>query len=501
LRNFISLGRFGKFAMDIGNHSLVRFTCMSRFALVQFAALVVALGAGTGELSSVGPAYAAELQIAQARATPAVSAELQRSRFETSMGGFYADPVVRRYVIGIGSRLTANIDGAEEYGPEFRAFEYHVLDSATVGAYVLPPGVVYVTRGLLAVASNEAEVAAAVAHELAHITLGHARRAVPQEIARNREALTLYNRELEINADQLSLEYLVRAGYQPAAQAAMLRKVAADFEVQSRLSELQRRPASVRAETRDAITERLRLVEIALQDTVHPRPAIATIDRHLEIVDGMVFGDLPNVGIVRGRSFYHSGLRMTFEAPAEFSIATGRVSLFAAGPGGASMDIERRELRGTLSTSMTEYLRRFGSRGVELSEIEESIINGMPAASGIALVASRQGVTYFVRLAAIQFSPTLMLSVRYAIPADAAEAMQGEVARSLSSIRALTDQEAQAVQPLHVDVVSVAPGETLQSLAARMSVGDLRFERFLALNGFGIATAVPPGTRVKLIVD
>lgn len=417
------------------------------------------------------------------------------------MGGFYTDPIVRRYVIAIGEKLTSQIDFSDGYGADNVNFEYYVLDSPVVGAYVLPPGRIYVTRGLLAAANNEAEVAAPVAHELAHVTLGHAHSSAPPEILRNREALVAYNLTIEEQADRLSLDYMVRAGYDPWAQAAMLRKVSADFEVLSRLSELQRRPSAVRADTQRAIMERLGLVEAALRESAFPQPAAATNDRHLEIVNGMVFGDLPNSGVVRGRAFYHSGLRLTFEAPAQFSIATGRASLFAAGPEGASMDIERRELRGVTLASMSEYLRKFGARGLELTDVEDATINGMRAATGNAQVESRVGGVFFIRMAAIQFDPSFMLSVRYAVPAKYSETMKDEIARSLASIRALSVEEARQVQPLHVNVVRVAPGETLESLAARMSVGDLRLERFLALNGFGIASSVPPGTRVKLVVE
>ena len=77
-----------------------------------------------------------------------------------------------------------------------------------------------------------------------------------------------------------------------------------------------------------------------------------------------------------------------------------------------------------------------------------------------------------LRIAVLRFSPTIMLWVRVTTQANADESSEKEIARSLASFRAMSQEEAQAVKPLHVNVVRVAPGETVETLAARMSVAD-----------------------------
>jgi predicted Zn-dependent protease len=51
-----------------------------------------------------------------------------------------------------------------------------------------------------------------------------------------------------------------------------------------------------------------------------------------------------------------------------------------------------------------------------------------------------------------------------------------------------------------IDVVTVKPGETLQSLANRMAYNDLKLERFLTLNSLAANSTLRPGTKVKLVV-
>jgi predicted Zn-dependent protease len=82
------------------------------------------------------------------------------------------DPVLNEYLQGLGHRLTS---GAK-VGQEFRFF---LVNNPTINAFAVPGGFVGVHTGLLLAARNEAEVAAVLAHETAHITQRH----IPRMIA------------------------------------------------------------------------------------------------------------------------------------------------------------------------------------------------------------------------------------------------------------------------------------------------------------------------------
>ena len=70
-----------------------------------------------------------------------------------------------------------------------------------------------------------------------------------------------------------------------------------------------------------------------------------------------------------------------------------------------------------------------------------------------------------------------------------------------SSFRKMTPAEISALKPLRVRVVTVKPGETVASLAARMMGTDRKLELFRVLNALSTTAAVEPGQRVKIISE
>jgi len=73
-------------------------------------------------------------------------------------------------------------------------------------------------------------------------------------------------------------------------------------------------------------------------------------------------------------------------------------------------------------------------------------------------------------------------------------------ASMFNSLRRVGDAEAAAIRPRVINVVSVARGDTMQSLAARMAYRDYKLERFLVLNGLNSNSQLAPGQKVKLVV-
>jgi len=134
---------------------------------------------------------------------------------------------------------------------EDRKFPFQTLvvdDPETVNAFALPGGHLFVYSGLIAQAENEAEVAAVLAHEVAHVTLDHpsqqlaARIGVdtlrsialgqtPGAIAQLASGIAAqgyiaaHSREEEAEADRFGLSYLASAGYDPRAMVSFFRKL------------------------------------------------------------------------------------------------------------------------------------------------------------------------------------------------------------------------------------------------------------------------------------
>jgi predicted Zn-dependent protease len=70
----------------------------------------------------------------------------------------------------------------------------------------------------------------------------------------------------------------------------------------------------------------------------------------------------------------------------------------------------------------------------------------------------------------------------------------------VQSLRKLSAAEAAAIRPRIIHVVTVEPGDTAESLAARMAYRDFKLERFLALNGLAANSRLAPGQKVKLVI-
>ena len=91
----------------------------------------------------------------------------EHEKIVPEFGGAYDDPQLASYVASVGQLLAKTSEL-----PDLK-FTFTVLDSPIVNAFALPGGYVYVTRGLLSLAADEAEMAGVLAHEVGHVTARH----------------------------------------------------------------------------------------------------------------------------------------------------------------------------------------------------------------------------------------------------------------------------------------------------------------------------------------
>src|SRR6516165_11654872 len=72
------------------------------------------------------------------------------------------DPLISEYVNRIGQNLVRNSDAKVP-------FTFQVIEGESPNAFALPGGYIFVYTGLIKIASEESELAAAMAHEIAHV--------------------------------------------------------------------------------------------------------------------------------------------------------------------------------------------------------------------------------------------------------------------------------------------------------------------------------------------
>lgn len=159
-------------------------------------------------------------------------------------GGVYEDRGAERAVAQVVGRLVEASDDPSQ------AYRITILNSPAVNAFALPGGYLYVTRGLLALATDTSEVAAVLAHEMAHVTASHAikrqQRAEATELAgrvlgnvvrdpdqaraaiiSSQLSFARFSQIQELEADAVGVRTLARAKYDPFAAARFLMAMAA----------------------------------------------------------------------------------------------------------------------------------------------------------------------------------------------------------------------------------------------------------------------------------
>ena len=247
--------------------------------------------------------------------------------------GLVEDEALTRYVQSIAIRLL-------RHAPT-RPFDYEfkIVDQAVPNAFALPGGKIYVSRGLLALATSEDELAAVIGHEITHAAERHAsarleysRRLNPFAIGLIRAArIAAYGRDQELDADRGGQIMAARAGYDPRAIATFLRKLdaAERYEIGwARIpSFLSTHPTTPQ---RSAIAN-----DRASSLSWTHRPAVAGDGPHAYYakIDGLIVGDDPAGGLFEGENrFVHPDLRFTIRFPQGWDTMNSTQAVRAVSP-------------------------------------------------------------------------------------------------------------------------------------------------------------------------
>ncbi len=434
----------------------------------------------------------------------------QQAEILREVGGAYQGPQAA-YVARIGERVAAaaGLPGS---------CVFTIVDAEEVNAFTAPPGCyVYVTRGLLGVLNSEAELAAVLGHELAHVAARHAQKQQGQEVltglaaalvgaatrsdlaagvARRAGKLGLlsYSRNQEYEADTLSMRYLPIAGYAPSGLPDVLAGLQRQDEFTATISRRPAREAPGWARTHPLTNDRIRRAATQAEQPELQDASGRNAETYLLALDGMVYGDEPEQGYVSGRAFRHPGLGVAFEAPSGFQLADETGAVRISGPDGMRGEFATgRASVSRLEDYADQVLRGVvGDAPVERGRPTRTRINGVEAVVLPARAPSRNGLMEVVVAA-------------YAVDGDRAyhfatiaPAGRGAVFDSMyDSFRRFSDPSGARGSP-RISVVRVRPGDTTESLATRMT-GEAPVERFLMLNALERGQPLIPGQRVKLV--
>ena len=425
------------------------------------------------------------------------------------------------YVQSVGRRVAAYSGVSPNY------YNFTTLNSAVENAFATPGGYIYITRQLMALMNNEAELAFALGHEVGHVAANHsrARRSattrnsvlgvlgavlgsvlgssvfgdlISQGAQQAAQMATLrFSREQEYQADTLGIRYLVSAGYDPVGGSGILAALARATALEARVQGRDSRQTPEWASTHPLSENRSQRAAAAARATGRLGTGITNRDQFLAQLDGVYVDDDPAQGVIEGRSFTHPDLRIQFAVPVGYLMQNGTRAVSIQGSAGQAQFSGGR-YTGSIENYVYQVFQQLtgGRQQLMVPPPQRTTINGFPAAVTTANVRTSSGIVD-VSVAAYQWDRD---TIYHFVMLTRGGQGVGPFVPMIQSLRRVSPAEAAAIRPRVIDVVTVRPGETVQSLASRMAYRDFQLERFLSLNGLTAATRLVPGQKVKLVV-
>jgi predicted Zn-dependent protease len=448
-------------------------------------------------------------------------AQRENAQLIQELGGAETGPRAA-YVDNVGRRI-GSLSGVANSG---QALHFTLLNSAVENAFSVPGGYVYITRQLMTIMGDESQLAFALGHEVGHIAANHARqreevareltwRALPEiilgqmigggfgnaialrsQIAAKLQSLS-FSREQEYEADELGLKYITAAGYDPEGGPMLLAALSRVTALEARAQGRTNRRIPEWASTHPLSQNRARRALALAQSTGRLGKGLRNRDQFLSQLEGLMVDDDPAQGIIDGPTFTHPDLRIQFRVPTGYLMSNGADAVTISGSAGKAQ-FRGGRFDGTLDNAVVQVFRGLAGNGVQLRVPApgHGTINGMQTAFSTVHAQTDSGVID-ASVVVYRWDPQ---RIYYFVMLARGGSGIGPFAPMINSLRKISPAEAAAIRPRVIHVATVAPGDTVQSLASRMAYRDLRLERFLALNGLASNSALRPGQKVKLVV-
>jgi predicted Zn-dependent protease len=393
--------------------------------------------------------------------------------------GHYEQAALAAWIEQIGARLAKTSEMPD------LPYQFTVLDSPVVNAFALPGGPTYVTRGLLAHANTEAQLAGVMGHEIGHVTARHGAEQMSKaqltqvglglasvlepKVARYADLigagaqllLLQHSREAEREADRLGMRYMLNVDYDPRGLPQFL-------QVLDNLQPDGEGPLPVWLSTHPTPGSRVEamtaLAREKVQGTDISRLEVGRED-FMRRIDGIVYGEDPREGFRLGDTFHHPELRFQLTFPEGWaSINTKQVVATMNDRENPSALLQLTLASGeNVPASPTGVAQQAAQQNPELRfQGEPARINGLDAWVGTVRNPSQRGAGPLLVSWIAHDGRMYQLLGQSTAGANAL----GLLERSIRSFRPETDRQVLDVEPMVLEVVSARGGQTVAGICA-----------------------------------
>lgn len=425
----------------------------------------------------------------------------------TAAIGLYPNATLQGYVNRIGRALAAT---TERPG---LPWEFQVVDDASLNAFALPGGFIFVTRGLLAHMTSEAELASVLGHESGHVSARHS----VQQMSRQQVAaiglgvgsvlspaiakygqiagaglglmFLKYGRDDETQSDQLGFRYALAGGYDTREMISVFQMLqrAEALSGGGRLPEWQ--------STHPDPGNRIAAVQALVAATSRDWSALKVAEAEfLRQIDGMVYGINPRAGFFRGSLFLHPDLKFVFKFPDAWQTQNAADAVAAISPDQTALV----ELRGAQGTAIDAARIFFSQQGMVAGEYSRGTIAGNPVVSAEFTAPDGQGGSVKGIAAFFEYGAATWRTLAYST-AGRYDAWKPAFQQSINSFDRLTDPVALAVQPMRLRIDAAPRAMTLSQFHAQLP-SSISLAELALINGVLEGAQLRAGQSMKRVI-
>jgi predicted Zn-dependent protease len=433
----------------------------------------------------------------------AVIGRREHPRIVANYGGVYSNRATEVMLARMVSKLLA---AAEQPNTQFTIT---ILDSSEVNAFALHGGFIYVTRGILALANDTSELAAVIAHEIAHVTLRHARarsnrvrtaeivdRVVTgvlggvidasQTAERTRMSLAAFSQSQELEADREGIKIAARAGYDPHSAARFLTSM-------GRFAQFSAVPGDGGEDFLASHPSTPDRIQRAIQEArTYGAPGSGVTERqaYLTSIDGITFGDNTRSGAIVGQRYVNPAIGLTFTAPRGYTLQMSNSAVVAVAGDGAALRFDSASV--PANTGLTDYLRSGWIAGLQPESITTQTINGIETATGRARTDQW---SFHVTVARVD---SVVYRFIFANKDDSAQ-FRAAADETVRSFRRAQQGDLAGIRTARLRLVTARAGDTADTLAQRMAQLNRGREMFFVINNLLPGDSVDAGQSYKIV--